>query len=607
MRMGKRTASFACAATVIAVLACLPWSGWLVRLQLRAAAGGEMPNWAAGKTPTAGERERERQTASAHPGDFPLQLAAASQTRPGMWPESRDGRPMPDPTEETAATQTARSLWNLRTRFADNPSLYANLLRYLTADGVRIHREAELQELEPPSKETASVFRRGSARPQNTPEYLAWFDEAAAEGERLEPQNGYFPAMRSIGLFAAHRDDEALAAIHRASAKTEWREYSDDEVRGSWRLMALTYGEPGVFARYGQIASLLLFHYAPLRQATRLGTVQAIHQELNGNTGEGFQLRRDLARVGALMRTRSPLLIGSLVGNAIVETAQLRPGGAPALVRAKGTRPNSHVEEDAWESRVHETYFRYLEHIGEPQEVDFIRAEVEASKRIDSILKANNERELVRVLRPVAGGWLVGTALLSSAIVILLLGAVSIAVQGSKRLTHKLASASVISLCIIAVAGTMIFLGSSIITPWNQWLTVFQGMASYSDATVESMHSNKEIINAFLPQLAGVLALSFPVLFVLSQACRRRKQPGPRAVSFVRGIAATALPTVTVLLVVYSAAALGTLWAESKQRTEADQLLDSETTFLAQTVNQPLPGFSPGHYGTKSQDKERIR
>ena len=55
---------------------------------------------------------------------------------------------------------------------------------------------------------------------------LEAFDRDAAAGERLDPDNAFFPLMRSVGLFAEHRDDEALAAIQRAGAKPRFQEYA---------------------------------------------------------------------------------------------------------------------------------------------------------------------------------------------------------------------------------------------------------------------------------------------------------------------------------------------------------------------------------------------
>ncbi len=179
MRMGKRATLFVAAALLVTVLAVLPWSGWLVRLQLRVASGGSLPHLASGHNPTAKERTRAIQTAAAHPCDFPLQLAAAFQSRPGIGSPVDFSKPSAylAPSAESKATQAARVLWGMRDRFPNSPSLYANTLRLLTADAVRIHRESDIAELEPKTDAAAQKYSTIWSWA-----YLDTFDEAAATG-----------------------------------------------------------------------------------------------------------------------------------------------------------------------------------------------------------------------------------------------------------------------------------------------------------------------------------------------------------------------------------------------------------------------------------------
>jgi hypothetical protein len=604
MQVGRRTGAFIVAASLTAILACLPWSGWLVRQQLRAAVGGSLSNAAAGKTPTSAEREQERQTASAYPDDFPLQLAVNFPNRPGILSAPENAPSRTPLNGESDATQAAQSLWNLRSRFSREPSLYANILRYMTMDAVRIRRETELQELEPESKRNTSSQGKISSRPQNTPAYLSLFDEASAIGERLDPQNGYFPAMRAIGLFAAHRDSEALAAIHRASTKSEWREYSSDEVRGNWRLMTLTYGEPGSLARLGQLSSLLFPHYAPLRNAARLATVQAIHLESDGDTRQGYYLRRDIARLGALIRTRSSYMIGTLVGSDIVRTAQSRPGGSIALEKPL------RISDTVWDAKIEAIYGDYLRKIGEPREVRFIESESSAANQIEQIRKrAWNDGfgSWGNLLFPVAGIRIAGTALLSSAIVLVLFGALCLVLPRAKSLKHKTAKLCVVFLSIVLLTGTMIVLGTTIIEPWNNWTSLFSGMAYYDDSVPDPSIWEWRTIAVVLPHLVGIVTLAVPMVFVCIQAKCSQGPNQQGAIGFVRHCAAAALPTVTVLLLAYTAVTLETLWIETSVRTEADQINRSENAYLARIANQPLPGFSEGQTVILAQDTERVR
>jgi hypothetical protein len=141
--------------------------------------------------------------------------------------------------------------------------------------------------------------------------------------------------------------------------------------------------------------------------------------------------------------------------------------------------------------------------------------------------------------------------------------------------------------------------------PWSQWLALFQGMGTYSDDARTSGTSDWQIIQMFLPQLAGVPALCLPVLLVLVLAKQSSKYRSSRAGAFVRSYAAATLPAATVLLLFYSVVAVGTLCLEADLRTRADRFAASETGYLTQITDQPLPGFSPGHDLKRSQNTER--
>lgn len=73
-------------------------------------------------------------------------------------------------------------------------------------------------------------------------EHLAAYDRDAKEGERLDPDNAYFPLMRAVGLFAARRDKEAIEAIERASRKPRWEDYTNEEAEAHLHLLAKAFG-----------------------------------------------------------------------------------------------------------------------------------------------------------------------------------------------------------------------------------------------------------------------------------------------------------------------------------------------------------------------------
>src|SRR5205823_4056767 len=135
------------------------------------------------------------------------------------------------------------------------------------------------------------VAPSGSGQPPSTRSALEAFDRDAAAGERLDPDNAFFPFMRSVGLFAEHRDDEALAAIQRAGAKPRFRDYATDQVEGEWELMRASSGNRSAMQRAAMAAALLFPHYAQLRAAARVATYRAIESERQGRPNEGIAVR----------------------------------------------------------------------------------------------------------------------------------------------------------------------------------------------------------------------------------------------------------------------------------------------------------------------------
>ena len=184
------------AAALSAVLA-LPSTRWVVGVQVGSALHlchpiegifdyitPHAPNSYTGLA--AFDQKRVHMVLAHHPNDFPLQIGAV----------------MP---YFTGGLFARRSLRALISHFPDTPSLYANLLRCDAAGPVRLERP-EIDSL------TGERPEKSSLRPVPSPADLASYDQTAATGERLDPDNAYFPFVRSAGLFAAHRDSDGLAA-----------------------------------------------------------------------------------------------------------------------------------------------------------------------------------------------------------------------------------------------------------------------------------------------------------------------------------------------------------------------------------------------------------
>jgi hypothetical protein len=351
MNSQHRLALVGLALGVLFALLLAPQTRWLVRPQLAPS--------------LISDAQSRRQFVRDHPNDYPVQL----------------GGPTIDPVSQTPADSSyagqLRAARSLVSRFPDNPSLRANLLRYATQE-LHLNRPDSSGNLLSGKPDPPPDPRRDGPPP--TPAQLAAFDADAAAGERLDPDNAYFPFMRSVGLFAAHRDAEGLAAVRRAGTKTAWREYYEDEVEGRWRIQAGIYGGREAVASSAVAAGLLFPHYQVLRAAARLATVKAVEEEQAGRAEDGLALRRSLARCGDLMRAESNSYIGTLVGIAISAVSRSRPGGASPITAEPGA-PTSLDSNDRLARRRLDAYCGYVTRLGHPEAVREARAQAGAGEQ----------------------------------------------------------------------------------------------------------------------------------------------------------------------------------------------------------------------------------
>ena len=371
LRFSPRRPSWSWLALLLA-----PQTRWLVRPQI-----------APGSINDAQSRSR---FVASHPNDYIVQLG-------GFAGESQ--------------LQYARGLVP---RFPENPSLRANILRYAT-QYLHMNRPDSDGNLLSGKPDPPLGPRRGGPPPP-TPDQLAAFDADTAAGERLDPDNAYFPFMRAIGLFAAHRDAEGLAAVRRAGIKTAWREYYEDEVEGRWRILDGLYGHREAVASSAISASLLFPQYAPLRAVARLVTVKAVEEEQAGRREDGLVLRRSLAHVGDLMRAESKSYIGTLVGIAIAAISRSRPGGAAPIVREPGA-PTSPEFNGLLAQRRLDAYCDYVTRIDHPDAAREARAQAEAAAQVrhlsfDTFAFGTRLRDFARIEISLGVGWVLVANLL---------------------------------------------------------------------------------------------------------------------------------------------------------------------------------------------------
>lgn len=591
-------------AGMLLVLTLLPFTGWIVRRQLKAAAGLSP----AGQ---AEQKEARRQTARRRADDYPMQLAHAL---------AGSGPP-------------AERLRVLEPRFGDRPSLHANTLRTLARSGFHVDRDEENLLGSQPS----SGVRRGSERYPPTAEQLAAFDQAAARGEQLDPNNAFFPFLRAAGLFAAKQDDAALDAVLRAGQKPRWDEYTIDEVDGAWRLTEAAYGEAGAISRVAQSAALLFPHCALLRSAARIATAKAVEAEQAGDFERGFRIRHAVARCGSRMRVQSTSLIGSLVGTAVSSMAMSRPGGAPLI-------PRSVPQEERPAKRL-AAYATYLERIGRPDEARWIKAELAAGAQGKAICRLASDKSVYSVetlARLVAWSgaslytlisafWMFGLGGLAAllyrrspglrngeplssgarraiglgftvVLVVLVSRFWAVALRSPAATIPEFALLLLLTVAPVAMlltharrgffrvwattVGTLCALGG--IALWQAHVGVetiqgFQTFVSYEQNVADNTYALMQMVVAL-----GVLAV--PVFVASALAIASRIVRVPAAAGVTRGLRGLAVPIGCGLLLLYGALALGTAREEAQAINASKRMVQHEGRYLAEIAGQPWPG-----------------
>ena len=157
-----------------------------------------------------------------------------------------------------------------------------------------------------------------------------------ARGEKLDPENAFWPLMMTSVHLAAHEDAQALASLARAAKKPVWREYVQDEVAMHREYAEFRYGEQGYLGELVRQTSILFPHYAQLRGLSRALLGQAILLEQAGRSQDALKIRISLRKVSYRISVESTSDIGSLVGIAMHSIATSRVNGIPPIKAKSG-------------------------------------------------------------------------------------------------------------------------------------------------------------------------------------------------------------------------------------------------------------------------------
>jgi hypothetical protein len=386
-----------------ALLFVLPWTNWILLKQVSLLCGNSrelafvqqsvgigMPNDGnpTEQTDSAAQARLDiKAAAEANPSDRVAQLGYAD-----LAPDSHD---------------KLLSLVALAKSEPDNPAVYAHILRFASAGDVRCSRPVEESELQGKHSQTTD----DSVKPSKAEELSEYLD-AAAKGEQLDPNNAYFPTMAAVGLFAAHHDADAIAALERAGMKTGYREYIREETDAVEHLRTLAYGRQDSMERIVTEAAILFPDLSQVRAMAQIATYTAMQDETSGDAARGVEIRESLMRIGGLMRAEPESAIHALVGIAIVGIAAERTGGSPAIEFRS-------TDGDKVTAERRDAYVSYLTDHQDAREAAWASAEFKADDAARSIISAglNTANDtMIRGLLALAISWCCGLALLANLI-----------------------------------------------------------------------------------------------------------------------------------------------------------------------------------------------
>ena len=220
----------------------------------------------------------------------------------------------------------------------------------------------------------------------NDPAQVAAFVVLAEQGERLEPNNAFFPAMVAWGQFAGRRDDAATQAWLRAGTKPVFDEHDTEEITARWELnRAMNHGmETGAISRMFTQGAITYPHFAVLRSVARMASYTAWQRERRGDREGGFVIRRASRQVGQTIQYTSKSHI-SPVGEAMVQITSNRATETERLIKNPYKDPDS---DKRWSDEKNVRYAGYLRSIGHPDEATAFMGAVAERERLQALRNA---------------------------------------------------------------------------------------------------------------------------------------------------------------------------------------------------------------------------
>ena len=253
----------------------------------------------------------------------------------------------------------------------ENPSdmgMLAVAVRKGTQGSFRIDRQ-ELENIaSPPIDSKGNPLQLTPILQTTHPDAINRMRTDCARGEKVDPDNAFWPLMMTTVHLAAHEDAQAFAALSRAVSKPVWREYVQDEVAMHRMYAEFNFGEQGYLGELVRQSSILFPHYAQLRGLFRALVGQAILLEQAGRAQDALKIRTALRKVSYRISVESTSDIGSLVGIAMHGISTGRINGIPPIKAKAG---NDGTTDASRKAATLGNMHRYRDHaraVGQPGE-----------------------------------------------------------------------------------------------------------------------------------------------------------------------------------------------------------------------------------------------
>ena len=342
---------------------------------------------------TLREAPRLDATAATLPDDYLLQVGRAT-----AFVELGGVRAAPAPKvdhPDNAVDTSDHTLIRLTRVAHDFPiaaGAQAHLARYMMVDRVRIQRAELSQQTEEKKRRKEEEKSQGTGnREQGTvAKSLSTLNSqlstlpsrytdvklmrmALSNGERLDPDNVFWPAMLAATYFAAGRDTQALDALARCDRKTRWDSYIYEEILGQWRLYSLAYGDHGATQKIGPLSVIAFPHLRELRRMAEMARWHADQEAGRGNVREALQIRHHLLRLGALLRDTATWAYEALYGTDLILIAASDNDATPRQTTVRAVAQ--------WQQQA-QGYLEFLRANGKLSEITLLTTEVEESCKL---------------------------------------------------------------------------------------------------------------------------------------------------------------------------------------------------------------------------------